>query len=74
MPSLVLTGFGGIIGILIGLAAALLIRLAISFPTVVPLWAVVSGFFTSMLIGLVAGIYPAWRAANLDPVHAMRGD
>ena len=72
--AVVLTGFGGIIGILIGLAAALLIRLAISFPTVVPLWAVVSGFFTSMLIGLVAGIYPAWRAANLDPVHAMRGD
>ncbi|MEK7855862.1 MAG: FtsX-like permease family protein, partial [Acidobacteriota bacterium] len=72
--AIVLTGFGGILGILFGLAAALHIRLIISFPTVVPLWAVVSGFFTSMLIGLIAGIYPAWRAANLDPVPAMRGD
>ncbi len=72
--AIVLTGFGGILGILFGLAAALFIRLIISFPTVVPLWAVVSGFLTSMLIGLIAGIYPAWRAANLDPVPAMRGD
>jgi len=72
--AVVLTGFGGIVGILLGLTGALLIRLIISFPTVVPLWAVVSGFLTSMLIGLVAGIYPAWRAANVDPVQAMRGD
>lgn len=72
--AVVLTGVGGIIGIVFGLAAALLIRLIISFPTVVPLWAVVSGFLTSMLIGLFAGIYPAWRAANLDPVQAMRNE
>lgn len=74
IEAITLTGFGGIIGILFGLSVAFLIRLLISFPTVVPLWAIVSGFLTSIIIGLVAGIYPAVRAANLDPVVAMRGD
>lgn len=70
----VLTGFGGLAGILIGLAFAFLIRLLISFPTVVPLWAIASGFLTSVVIGVIAGMYPAIRASNLDPVTAMRGD
>ncbi len=74
IEAITLTGFGGILGILFGLSVAFLIRLLISFPTVVPLWAVVSGFFTSIIIGLVAGIYPAVRAANLDPIVAMRGE
>ncbi len=74
IEAITLTGFGGIVGILFGLSVAFLIRLIISFPTVVPLWAIVSGFLTSIIIGLVAGIYPAVRAANLDPVVAMRGE
>lgn len=69
-----LTGFGGLAGIFFGLAVAFAIRFLISFPTVVPMWAIISGFLTSIAIGLVAGIYPAVRAANLDPVVAMRGD
>lgn len=74
IEAITLTGFGGIVGILFGLGVAFLIRFLISFPTVVPLWAIVSGFLTSIVIGLIAGVYPAVRAANLDPVTAMRGD
>jgi putative ABC transport system permease protein len=55
IEAVTLTGFGGIIGILFGLIAAFLIRFLISFPTVVPLWAILSGFFTSVIIGLIAG-------------------
>lgn len=74
IEAMTLTGFGGIVGIIVGLLFAFLIRFIISFPTAVPLWAIVSGFGTSLVIGLVAGMYPAVRAANLDPVIAMRGD
>lgn len=74
IEAITLTGLGGIVGIIFGLSVAFLIRFLISFPTVVPLWAIISGLLTSVIIGLVAGIYPAVRAANLDPVVAMRGD
>ncbi len=69
-----LTGFGGIVGMLTGLALAFIVRVVVSFPAVVPFWAILSGFGASVAIGLIAGIYPAIRAARLDPVEAMRGN
>ncbi len=73
IEAMTLTGIGGLAGIFIGLGLAYLIRFVISFPTAVPLWALVSGFATSIIIGVAAGLYPASRAANLDPVNAIRG-
>lgn len=65
-----LTGFGGIVGLLIGWALTFLIRLV--FPSYVPLWAPIAGFGASVGIGLVFGLFPAWKAARLDPIEALR--
>ncbi len=69
-----LTGIGGILGIAAGLLMAFAVRIIVSFPAVVPVWAILSGFGASVLIGLIAGMYPAFRAARLDPTEAMRGN
>ena len=65
-----LTGVGGLIGLVIGWAATLLVRLLL--PSYVPLWAPVMGFVASVGIGLVFGLWPAWKAARLDPIEALR--
>ena len=65
-----LTGLGGLIGLAIGWALTFLISLV--FPSYVPLWAPLVGFFASVGIGLVFGIYPAWKAARLDPIESLR--
>ncbi|HEX4946245.1 MAG TPA: ABC transporter permease [Blastocatellia bacterium] len=68
-----LTSVGGIIGIAIGFLFAFGLQFIIKFPAAVPLWAIVVGFLTSALVGLIAGMWPAVRAARLDPVNAIRG-
>jgi putative ABC transport system permease protein len=68
-----LTGSGGAIGVLLGVGISLLINLLLpSLPSVVPMWGIVLGVVTSMSVGLVFGIYPAWKAARLDPVDSLR--
>ena len=65
-----LTGFGGLVGLLVGWLISLLIRLV--FPSYVPWWAPPMGFGASVLIGLVFGLFPAWKAARLDPIESLR--
>jgi len=63
---------GGAIGIGIGFACALALRDLTSFPASVKTWVAILGLVISSTIGLFFGIYPAQKAANLDPVNALR--
>lgn len=73
MEATTLCAIGGVIGILLGAIITLLIRLIVSAlpATMSTMWAVI-GFTVSLAIGLVFGIYPAWKAATLDPIEALR--
>jgi putative ABC transport system permease protein len=72
--AVMLSLLGGLAGVGLGFFVAFLGRWALGFPTSVPSWAVVVALLMSSGVGLVFGIYPASRAANLDPVEAMRAD
>ena len=70
--AMTLTGAGGIIGIVIGGLLAFLINTFSPFPAVVqPTWVIVA-FATSMVVGLTFGMWPAAKAARLDPIEALR--
>jgi putative ABC transport system permease protein len=71
--AVVLTGLGGIAGMLVGYTISLASHLAFpNLPTTVPLWAAGLGIVVSVGIGLFFGIWPASKAARLDPVEALR--
>ena len=63
---------GGIIGVIFGIAAGNLISIVAKVPAVIPIDWAIYGVVSCSLIGIGFGSYPAWRAANLDPVESMR--
>jgi putative ABC transport system permease protein len=70
LEAIVLCALGGVIGILLGSGLAFGVHFLIA--TRVGLFWVLAAFICSCAIGLVFGIYPAWKAANLDPIEALR--
>jgi putative ABC transport system permease protein len=65
---------GGVIGVLLGVIVAKLITLIIGFPTTVQVWSVMLGLFMATATGIFFGVYPASKAAKLDPVVALRAE
>ncbi len=65
---------GGAIGVMCGVLVAKLITVVIGFPTNVQLWSVLLGLFVALATGIFFGVYPASKAAKLDPVVALRAE
>jgi putative ABC transport system permease protein len=65
---------GGIFGVLGGIAVAQGVTIALGFPSTVALWSVVLGLVMATSTGLFFGVYPARKAAELDPIVALRSD
>jgi len=67
-----LSVLGGIIGIALGWSGSELIAALTPVPTEVTLWAVALSFFFASFVGVFFGVYPAWKASQLDPIEALR--
>jgi ABC-type antimicrobial peptide transport system permease subunit len=72
MEAIVLCLIGGAIGIALGRATSVLVRLIKHWPTAVSLGAIIVAVAVSALVGVLFGFYPAWKASRLDPIDALR--
>ena len=67
-----LSEFGGIVGVILGIAGGNVVSFLFNIPAVIPLDWAFYGLVVCSTIGIGFGIYPAWRAANLDPIESLR--
>jgi putative ABC transport system permease protein len=65
---------GGVFGVMSGVLVGKLITIIAGFPTAVPIWAIFLGLFLATAVGIFFGVYPASKAARLDPVVALRAE
>lgn len=72
MESIIMTGFAGLIGIILGVIAGNVLSALIKIPPSVDISTVIGSFAMSVILGLIFGVYPAKRAADLDPIEALR--
>ncbi len=72
IEAVTLSAVGGVVGVLLGAGISLLLRYGVHFPASLSLFWVLTALVMCALIGIVFGVYPAWKAARLDPVEALR--
>jgi len=71
--AMTLTFLGGMLGVLLAIGTSKLVMLLVpSLPASVPTWAVTAGITVSVGVGLIFGVWPAKKAANLDPIESLR--
>lgn len=74
VEAVTITAIGGALGVLTGFALAFLISLAIGFPMLASWESAALGVGVSSAVGIISGLYPAWRASKLDPIEALRAE
>ena len=74
IEAVMVTAIGGVLGVLTGFGLAWLIALLIGFPLLFSIWSAVLGVSMSSIVGVISGLWPAWRAAKLDPIEALRSE
>src|SRR6266851_1089737 len=72
LEAMALTGVGGVLALVLVNGLVLLVRVGLKWPGSVPVWAAATGIVVSVCVGLVFGVWPAMKAAKLDPVEALR--
>ena len=72
LEAMALTGVGGVLALVLVNGLVLLVRVSLKWPGSVPMWAAATGIVVSVCVGLVFGVWPAMKAARLDPVEALR--
>lgn len=72
IEAVILTGIGGLIGLVVGEGMSFLINAFSPLPAYIPIWAVIMGLTVSAGVGIVFGLYPAWKASKLNPIDALR--
>ncbi|MCF7668537.1 MAG: ABC transporter permease [Verrucomicrobia bacterium] len=72
IETVILSGAGGIVGVVLGITIPYFVTVFANMATIVTLWAPIIAFSISAMVGIVFGIYPAIRAADMDPVEALR--
>src|SRR5206468_4001343 len=71
--AMTLTFLGGLLGVILAVGVSWIIMLLVpSLPASIPLWAVITGLLVSIAVGLIFGVWPARKAARLDPIEALR--
>lgn len=63
---------GGLLGVVLGVAASYVVKAALSYPILIQPWSIVVSFLVCTIIGIFFGWYPARKASNLDPIEAIR--
>ncbi len=74
IEAVLVSSIGGVIGVMLGVAAARIISTTAEIPTIISWWSIVLSFGVAASIGLIFGIVPARKAAKLDPIEALRTD